>query len=472
MSTAKSTPTSTVSATALPVAAPLPAVRRAGGRLLALLGALVALLLLGALAFAAMVVLHLYQAEPLVDSSPEVPAAQQQISGTPAERGAYLARVGNCMQCHTAPGGAPYAGGRGIETPFGVVYSSNLTSDADTGLGRWTAAEFWRALHHGRSRDGRLLTPAFPYTSYTQVTRADADALFAFLQSVPAAVRPNRPHALRFPYDTQLALAAWRTLFFRPGAEAPAPPAAPAAIGAQQAPAWQRGAYLVGGLGHCAACHTPRNAFGASLEARALGGGLVPVQNWYAPALDVAAEAGVAHWPLQQVVDLLKIGTAPQGSVIGPMAEVVFNSTQYLTDADAAAMALYLQSLPPRQSAAAAPPAAGAIAHPRGAKVYEQHCAQCHGEQGEGQAGAFPALAGNRAVVMDDPTNVLRVLLQGGYLPATAGNPRPHGMPPFLQTLEDEDIAAVATFVRSAWGNRAGRVDTIDAHRARERRAP
>lgn len=471
MSTAKSTPTSTVSATALPVAAPLPAVRRAGGRLLALLGALVALLLLGALAFAAMVVLHLYQAEPLVDSSPEVPAAQQQVSGTPAERGAYLARVGNCMQCHTAPGGAPYAGGRGIETPFGVVYSSNLTSDADTGLGRWTAAEFWRALHHGRSRDGRLLTPAFPYTSYTQVTRADADALFAFLQSVPAAVRPNRPHALRFPYDTQLALAAWRTLFFRPGAEAPVPPAAPATLGAQ-APAWQRGAYLVGGLGHCAACHTPRNAFGASLEARALGGGLVPVQNWYAPALDVAAEAGVAHWPLQQVVDLLKVGVAPQGSVIGPMAEVVFNSTQYLTDADAAAMALYLQSLAPRQSAAAAPPAAGAIAHPRGAKVYEQHCAQCHGEQGEGQAGAFPALAGNRAVVMDDPTNVLRVLLQGGYLPATAGNPRPHGMPPFLQTLEDEDIAAVATFVRSAWGNRAGRVDTIDAHRARERRAP
>ena len=476
MSTAKSTPTSTASATALPVAAPLPAVRRAGGRLLALLGALVALLLLGALAFAAMVVLHLYQAEPLVDSSPQVPAAQQQVGGTPAERGAYLARVGNCMQCHTATGGTPYAGGRGIETPFGVVYSTNLTADADTGMGRWTQAEFWRALHHGRSRDGRLLYPAFPYTSYTQVTRADADALFAFLQGVPAAVRPNRPHALRFPYDTQLALAAWRTLFFQPGADAPVPPVPPAALGAQ-APAWQRGAYLVGGLGHCAACHTPRNALGASLEARALGGGLIPVQNWYAPALDKATEAGVAHWPLQEVVDLLKIGVAPQGSVIGPMAEVVFNSTQYLSDADAAAMALYLQSLPPRQSAAAeqeaqAAPAAGAVPDARGAKVYEQQCAQCHGEQGEGKAGAFPALAGNRALVMDDPTNVLRVLLQGGYLPATAGNPRPHGMPPFLQTLEDEDLAAVATFVRGAWGNRAGRVDTIDAHRARERRAP
>ena len=458
----------------------LPAVRRAGERLLTLLGTLVALLLLAALAFAAWVLLHLYRAEPLVAAPPAAPAVQQQPqyqgSGTPAERGAYLARVGNCMQCHTAPGGAPYAGGRGIETPFGVVYSTNLTADADTGMGRWTQAEFWRALHHGRSRDGRLLYPAFPYTSYTQVTRADADALFAFLQSVPAAVRPNRPHALRFPYDTQLALAAWRTLFFRPGAEDPVPPAAPATLGGQ-APAWQRGAYLVGGLGHCAACHTPRNALGASLEARALGGGLIPVQNWYAPALDVAAEAGVAHWPLQEVVDLLKTGTAPQGSVIGPMAEVVFNSTQYLTHADAAAMALYLQSLPPRQSAAATQtaqtlPGAPAAPDARGAQLYEQHCAQCHGDQGEGRAGAFPALAGNRAVVMDDPTNVLRVLLQGGYLPATAGNPRPHGMPPFLQTLEDEDLAAVATFVRSAWGNRAGRVDTIQAHRARERRSP
>lgn len=414
---------------------------------------------------AAIVALNLRGEDPLPSAETLKPTAAL------VAQGEYLTRVGNCMACHTVQGGAPFAGGRGIETPFGVVYSTNLTADADTGMGRWTQAEFWRALHHGRSRDGRLLYPAFPYTSYTQVTRADADALFAFLQGVPAAVRPNRPHALRFPYDTQLALAAWRTLFFQPGADAPVPPVPPAALGAQ-APAWQRGAYLVGGLGHCAACHTPRNALGASLEARTLGGGLIPVQNWYAPALDKATEAGVAHWPLQEVVDLLKIGVAPQGSVIGPMAEVVFNSTQYLSDADAAAMALYLQSLPPRQSAAAAPPAAGAIAHPRGAKVYEQHCAQCHGEQGEGQAGAFPALAGNRAVVMDDPTNVLRVLLQGGYLPATAGNPRPHGMPPFLQTLEDEDLAAVATFVRGAWGNRAGRVDTIDAHRARERRAP
>ena len=453
------------------MSAPANAVRRSGSTVVTVLGALLALALLGAATFVVLVLLHLYRAEPLVPSTSAAETSQQGSSAL-TEQGAYLARVGNCMQCHTAQGGAPYAGGRGIETPFGVVYSSNLTSDPDTGLGRWTSAEFWRALHHGRSRDGRLLAPAFPYTSYTQVARADADALFAFLQTVPATVRPNRQHALRFPYDTQLALAAWRTLFFRPGEDSPVPPPAPSGLDAQ-APAWQRGAYLVGGLGHCAACHTPRNAFGASLDARALGGGLIPVQNWYAPALDMEAEAGVAHWPMQDVVALLKTGVAPQGSAIGPMAEVVFNSTQYLTDEDAAAMALYLQSLPQRQAetkAAAAAP--GAAVSARGAQVYEQQCAQCHGEQGEGKAGAFPALAGNRAVLMDDATNVLRVLLQGGYLPATAGNPRPHGMPPFLQTLDDADIAAVASHVRSAWGNSAGRVATIDVHRARERRAP
>ena len=453
------------------MSAPANPVRRSGSTVVTVLGALLALALLGAATFVVLVLLHLYRAEPLVPSTSAAETSQQGSSAL-TEQGAYLARVGNCMQCHTAQGGAPYAGGRGIETPFGVVYSSNLTSDPDTGLGRWTSAEFWRALHHGRSRDGRLLAPAFPYTSYTQVARADADALFAFLQTVPATVRPNRQHALRFPYDTQLALAAWRTLFFRPGEDSPVPPPAPSGLDAQ-APAWQRGAYLVGGLGHCAACHTPRNAFGASLDARALGGGLIPVQNWYAPALDVAAEAGVAHWPMQDVVALLKTGLAPQGSAIGPMAEVVFNSTQYLTDADAAAMALYLQSLPQRQAEPKAVAAApGAAVSARGAQVYEQQCAQCHGEQGEGKAGAFPALAGNRAVLMDDATNVLRVLLQGGYLPATAGNPRPHGMPPFLQTLDDADIAAVASFVRSAWGNSAGRVATIGVHRARERRAP
>lgn len=392
-------------------------------------------------------------------------------------RGAYLARVGNCMGCHTARGGAPYAGGRAIETPFGTLYGPNLTPDAQTGLGRWTADDFWRALHHGRARDGRLLYPAFPYPDYTQVTRADADAIYAYLQSLPPVAQPNRAHALRFPYDTQLALAAWRVLFFTPGRGDGAD--ADPARGAQ----WNRGAYLVNGLAHCGACHTPRNLLGASQADRALGGGLIPAQNWYAPALDRASEAGVAHWPREDVVALLRTGvtraasappaasTTPQASVSGPMAEVVLRSTQYLSDADAQAIATYLQALPER----AVPPTPDAPAPPRrlmqrGAEIYRDHCAQCHGAQGQGERGAFPALAGNRAVLLAEPTNLVRMILQGGYAPATAGNPRPYGMPPYHQLLGDEDVAAVATFVRNAWGNHAAAVDTIDVYHVRDRR--
>lgn len=409
------------------------------------------------MAAAVVVTLNLRGEEPLL--------VTETLESTPAlvQRGEYLARVGNCMACHTTQGGAPFAGGRGIETPFGVVHSSNLTPDKAQGIGSWTSAEFWRAMHHGRSKDGRLLYPAFPYPNYTQVTRADSDAIFVYLQSLPAAADANRAHALRFPYSTQAALGVWRALFFAPGE----PVAEPV-----QTAEYDRGAYLVNGLGHCTACHTPRNALGATVEAKAFTGGLIPVQNWYAPALNAAVEAGVKEWATGDVVALLQTGVAPHGSVLGPMAEVVFRSTQYLTDADARAMAVYLQALPQQAgraapAAASAPPAATMA---RGGKVYEQQCAQCHGNAGQGEAGAFPALAGNRAVLLADPTNVVRVVLQGGYLPATAGNPRPHGMPPFQQLLGDEDVAAVATFVRNSWGNQAPGVGTIEVYRARERR--
>ena len=420
-------------------------------------------------AAAAIVALNLRGEAPL-------PTAET-LQTTPAlvAQGAYLARVGNCMACHTAQGGAPWAGGRGIETPFGMVYSSNLTPDKATGLGAWTSAEFWRAMHHGRSKDGRLLYPAFPYPSYTQVTREDSDALYAYLQSLKPVAQANTAHALRFPYSTQAALGVWRALFFAPGA--PAAQAASATT-SSSSPDYQRGAYLVNGLGHCAACHTPRNAMGATRDGQALAGGLIPVQNWLAPALTDPAQAGVQAWSEADVMALLQTGVAPHGSVIGPMAEVVYRSTQYLSDADARAMAVYLKALPQQAkvpSVPPAPPAASAMA--RGAKVYEAQCAQCHGAQGQGakdEAGqpAFPPLAGNRAVVLADPTNLVRVVLQGGYLPATAGNPRPHGMPPFQHLLGDEDVAAVATFVRSSWGNQAASVGTIEVYRARERRGP
>ncbi|SFC48774.1 Cytochrome c, mono-and diheme variants [Polaromonas sp. OV174] len=377
-------------------------------------------------------------------------------------RGAYLARAGNCMTCHTAKGGESYAGGRGIATPFGTVYTSNLTPDNKTGIGSWSSAHFWRAMHNGRSKDGRLLYPAFPYTDYTQVTREDSDALYAYLHSLPAVAQPNHAHTVRFPYNSQAALAVWRALYFSPGVYQ---------ADSSRDAEWNRGAYLVKGLGHCAACHTERNALGASNESLNLAGGLIPMQNWYAPSLTSPHEAGVADWDKAHIVSLLKTGVSPRASVTGPMADVVLNSTQYLNEQDLGAMAQFLKTLP-----AAAPdsdkPGTPAMSSVKGAKLYEQHCAQCHGKAGEGVANAYPALAGNRAVTMKSTANLVQIVLNGGYAPSTAGNPRPYGMPPFVLVMNDADMAAVLTHVRGSWGNQASEITPFDVSRLRANRAP
>ncbi len=333
-------------------------------------------------------VLNFGSGAPLDEAAPTTPPAPEQVA-----RGAYLARVGNCMLCHTERGGAPYAGGRPVETPFGTVYTSNITPDAETGIGRWSAAHFRRALHEGRSRDGRLLYPVFPYTHTTLVTAADADALFDYLRSLPPVNQPAREHRLRWPYSTQAALAVWRTLYFRPQRYQP---------DASRTPEWNRGAYLVQGLAHCGACHTARDALGGFGDAMDLSGGLIPMQNWYAPSLASAAEAGVAGWRAEDVAQLLATGSSPRGTVLGPMAEVVLHSTQYLEAADLRAMAAYLKSLPPApaDSDPREVPRAPASLLERGGKLYGEHCASCHGESGAGVRGAYPALAGNRAVTM------------------------------------------------------------------------
>jgi mono/diheme cytochrome c family protein len=402
----------------------------------------------------------------------EAPVHEQPFSATPAqvERGAYLARAGNCAACHTARGGAPYAGGRPIDTPFGLVYGSNLTPDKTTGIGTWSADHFWRALHNGRSRDGRLLSPAFPYANFTQVTREDSDALFGYLRSLPAVAQRNRPHELSFPLGTQAALAVWRALFFRPQPFVP---------DATRSAEFNRGAYLVQALGHCSACHGARNAFGAVRSANDFEGGELPAHAGYAPSLTRRVEAGVADWRIDEVVALLKTGVSytneAQGSALGPMAEVVFRSTQHLSDMDLRAMAVYLQALPP------SPPPKVRIrpTEPpqmrRGAEVYEARCADCHGKAGEGafagEAGsgrrAVPPLAGNRAVTMHRADNAILAVIRGGFPPATAGNPRPFGMPPLGQDLNDDEIAAVVTFIRNSWGNQAGAVRQHEVTRLR-----
>ncbi|MGV3493843.1 MAG: c-type cytochrome [Ramlibacter sp.] len=391
---------------------------------------------------------------------PGAPPSREQ-----AARGAYLARIGNCMLCHTERGGAAYAGGRPLETPFGTVYAGNITPDAATGIGRWSAAQFRRALHEGRSRDGRLLYPVFPYTHTSRITDADADALFDYLRSLPPVNKPNRAHRLRWPYSTQAALAVWRALYFRPEPFQPDP---------SRAREWNRGAYLVQGLAHCGACHTARTALGGLRDAMDLSGGLIPMQNWYAPSLASAAEAGVAHWPLADIERLLATGVSPRGTVIGPMAEVVLHSTQYLEPGDIRAIAVYLKSLPPAPTDTdpLEPPRAAAPVLDRGGKLYEQHCASCHGDKGEGVPGAYPPLAGNRAVTMSETTNLVQVVLHGGFPPATRGNPRPFGMPPFAPALSDADVAAVLTYIRSAWNNRAAPVTELTVSQQRSSARP
>lgn len=409
-------------------------------------------LLLGLAALALVVwLLNFWGDDTIHDVAPPPPASGEQIA-----RGAYLARAGNCMTCHTARGGAPYAGGRPVETPFGTVYGSNLTPDPETGLGSWSAGHFWRALHDGRSRDGRLLYPAFPYNHYTKLRRGDADALFAYLRSQPPVRQPNREHELRWPYNTQAALAVWRTLYFRPGSYENDP---------QRTPEWNRGAYLVQGLGHCGACHTARNALGASSELMDLSGGLIPMQNWYAPSLASPSEAGVREWPLEEVVQLLQTGSAPRATALGPMAQVVLHSTQYLEPPDLRAMAVFLKTLPPAPGSSERDPRevpkAFSTVLERGAKLYGDHCANCHGERGEGKKTAFPALAGNRAVMLPITANLVQVVLYGGYPPATRGHPRPFGMPPFALKLSDAEVAAVLTYIRSSWGNKAAPVSEL-----------
>ena len=417
-----------------------------------------AMLLVLALAAAALVAwLNVRGEDALVGDANSFVATPEQVA-----RGAYLARAGNCAACHTDRGGAAMSGGKGIATPFGTVYASNLTPDARTGIGSWSAAQFWRAMHNGRSADGHLLYPAFPYPNFTEITRADSDALLAWLRSQVPVTQVNRPHALRFPYNLQASLAVWRALFFTPGTYEPV---------VERSVQWNRGAYLVRSLGHCAACHSPRNAFGATRDSLELSGGLIPLQNWYAPSLASSAEAGVADWSAADVAALLKTGLTSRGAALGPMAEVVFRSTQYLSDADIAAMAEFLKSLPqtPPHAVAAAKVDKDVQAH--GQALYKDHCAACHGVDGQGGAGpdgiVYVPLAGNRKVLLESPANLIHIVVNGGFPPTTAGDPRPYGMPPFGPSLKDEEIAVLASYVRSAWGNGAPAVSALDVLDAR-----
>jgi mono/diheme cytochrome c family protein len=377
------------------------------------------------------------------------------------ERGAYLAKVGNCEGCHTARGGAPFAGGKPMATPFGTFYASNLTPDRDSGLGAWSSEDFWRAMHEGVSRGGRLLYPAFPYPNYTRVTRQDSDAIFAFLKTITPRKQANRPHDLRLPFDQPWLLRLWRALFFRAEPFVPDP---------SRTARWNRGAYLARGLGHCDACHAPRNWLGAvTRQDLEFDGGTIPEQKWYAPSLHDPAQAGLSGWTRAEVVNLLRTGRSTRATTSGPMAEIVARSMQHWKDEDLDALSEFLVTLPTstRPKPRFDNPDEQDPTWLRGKTLYGEHCKNCHGDQGQGRPDAFPALDDNRAVVMHPPANVLRIVLVGGYAPATKFDSRPHGMPPFGQTLGDADVAAVVTYIRSAWSNRATPVSAAEANRVR-----
>jgi mono/diheme cytochrome c family protein len=378
-------------------------------------------------------------------------------------KGEYLARAGDCIACHTAREGKIFAGGLPMMTPFGTLYTSNITPDNQTGIGTWTSDQFYTMMHNGRFPDGGLVYPAMPFPSYTKVTREDSDAIYAYLRSIPPVKQPNRPHDLRFPYNNRSLIIGWRTLFFREGEYKPDP---------TKSADWNRGAYLVEGLGHCGMCHTAINALGGSSESQAFEGGLIPMQNWYAPSLTSNKEAGLGDWSIEEITDYLRTGVSARGAVYGPMAEVVYNSLQYLDDRDIRAMAVYLKSLSqgtsPEKPVRALPSAESSLLLSLGKPLYDRECASCHGATGLGMPPHYPPLAGNQSIQMVSAVNAIRMVLNGGYPPGTAGNPRPYGMPPFAQRLSDDEVAAVVTYIRTSWGNRG---EPVSARQANELRS-
>jgi len=362
-------------------------------------------------------------------------------------RGGYLVTVGDCAGCHTAQGGAGYAGGRLMATPFGNIPVPNITPDQETGLGNWSFEDFWQALHVGKGRHGELLYPAFSYTSYTKVTHDDALAIFAYLQSLPPVHQPATALALNFPYSVRNSLAAWRALYFKEGVFEP---------DAGQTAQWNRGAYLVQGLGHCNECHAARDVLDGTPENEHLTGGQIPQQNWYAPDLSTQSNGGLQGWNEQDIVDLLKTGQSAKGVAFGPMADVVVQSTQHMTDADLRAVASYLHSLPARaQTVEEKSPFNTTALVQQGEQVYTKRCVDCHGKNGNGVTGIYPPLNGNSSVTEPSGINAIRAVLLGGFAPATAANPRPYSMPPFAQQLSDSDVAAVVSYIRRSWTNKA-----------------
>jgi mono/diheme cytochrome c family protein len=372
------------------------------------------------------------------------------------ERGRYLVTAGDCAACHTRPdGGAPFAGGRPIETPFGNVVSANITPDRQTGIGGWSDDDFDKAVRQGIRRDGSRLYPAMPYTSYTKMTRDDVDAMHAYLSTVAPVHNEVQSDALPFPFSIRYGMNVWDWIFFNSGTYAP---------DRTKSAEWNRGAYLVQGPGHCTACHTPKNFAGADKSGEFLQG--ADLQGWFAPDITNDKRRGLGRWSVDDIVKYLKTGHNPISGATGTMAEEIEHASSGMTESDLKAIATYLKSLPGRNDNQK-PIAADDPQMKAGAAIYRDQCSACHGLDGKGVPNLFPALADSSQMRSDDPATVLRIILQGARSVATNDEPTGPGMPSFAWQLNDAQIAAVVTYIRNAWGSAAPAVsaDTVAGSR-------
>lgn len=400
--------------------------------------------LLGILIVVAVAIAGLFVIAWRPSIAPIDPPAAGSLPPERVARGAVLAGAGYCATCHTARGGARYAGGYPMATAFGTIHSTNITPDPDTGIGRWSEAAFVRAMRSGVARDGSHLFPAFPFDHFTKVTDQDLGDLYAFLMSQPPVAAPPRQNTVPFPLNLRALQAGWKLLFLRKGVFEPDP---------ARSEAWNRGAYLAEGLSHCGACHTPRNVVGAERRSAAYAG--ARVDGWEAPPLTAANPAPVP-WSEDALYAYLRSGvSALHGSAAGSMSEVVHDGLSRLPDADIRALAVYFADVSgaaaraDRSDAAvaaalAASGQAPSSASDAGAELYRAACASCHYNRAPAPLAARPELALVSALGSDDPTNLIRVVLEG--IGVEAGMPGVL-MPPFAH-LGDADLAALAAYLR------------------------
>ena len=372
------------------------------------------------------------------------------------EKGRYLTIVGDCAACHTLPGsGHELAGGRPIETPFGMLLAPNITPDPQTGIGAWTDDEFVNALTKGIGRNGTRLYPAMPYTYYTKLTRDDALAIRAYLNTVPAVHNAVKADQLPFPLNMRWTMALWDELFFRPQTFAPDP---------HKSAQWNRGAYLAEGLAHCGLCHTPKNFLGADNNGRRLQG--YALQGWLAPNITNDTRRGLGSWSVDDIAAYLKTGHNQITTTTGLMAETLNLSTSHMRDGDLKAIAAYLKDQPGQNNEAGAGPDRSVMK--KGAQIYADECSGCHKPDGSGIPALFPTLKGASAVQQADATSLLHVVLRGAQSAGTAKGPTASSMPQFSWILSDDQVAAVVTYIRNAWGNSAPAVSAGDVHKARQ----